>query len=366
MNSSAPGARLALERLTKTYPGEGLPAVAGVDLQIEAGEFVTLLGPSGSGKTTTLNMIAGFVPVTSGRVMIDDRDVARLPPHRRDLGYVFQSYALFPHMSVADNIAYPLRRRRTPRAAVAQRVDEVASLVELGALLHRRPSELSGGQQQRVALARALAARPRVLLLDEPLAALDRQLRESLQDELRRLHRELGTTILLVTHDQQEAFHLSDRIAVFHQGRLDQTGTPASLYRSPETLFVARFFGESSTLPGRIVSRGRLAVGDLVVPVTDELPVGSSAVVVVRPEAVSVGVDGARADHHVTEATVVDVVFRGASIRISLDLGAGVPLTATIPDNASVPRPGDRVSVGWNPTRAPLIAEQEPRKESRP
>ena len=223
------GASIRVESLTKTFREGIAPAVDAIDLDICSGEFMTLLGPSGSGKTTTLNMVAGFEEVTSGRILLDGDDIARLPPYRRNLGMVFQNYALFPHMTAAENIAFPLRQRKVSKAEIARRVDETLELVQLGGHGDRLPSQLSGGQQQRVALARAVVFSPRALLLDEPLGALDKKLRETLQLQIARLHSELGITFVFVTHDQEEALALSDRIAVFRDGRIEQVGTPFEL-----------------------------------------------------------------------------------------------------------------------------------------
>lgn len=252
--SSRTGAAVRLHGLTKRYAGRA--AVDEVSLDIEVGEFMTFLGPSGSGKTTTLNMIAGFTRATEGSITVDDTNVADLPPHRRDLGMVFQHYALFPHMSVAKNVAFPLEQRKVSKPEIARRVTEALRMVQLDSMADRLPSGLSGGQQQRVALARAVVFNPRVLLMDEPLGALDKKLREQLQTEISRMHRELGITFVFVTHDQEEALALSDRIAVFNDGRIEQVGTPEELYERPATLFVAQFLGESNVFPGRCTTPG--------------------------------------------------------------------------------------------------------------
>lgn len=244
------GAAIALESICKSYGAT--PAVDEVTLTIEPGEFITFLGPSGSGKTTTLNLIAGFVEATAGRLLIDGIDISRTPPHRRDIGMVFQNYALFPHMTVGENVAYPLRQRRIPKQVAATQIQEALDMVKLGGFARRFPSELSGGQQQRVALARALVYRPRALLMDEPLGALDRKLREWLQAEIKRIHRDVGTTFVYVTHDQEEALSLSDRVAIFNGGRIEQLGTAEDLYERPATLFVGKFVGESTVFHGPV------------------------------------------------------------------------------------------------------------------
>jgi putative spermidine/putrescine transport system ATP-binding protein len=253
---------LRLDRVRKTY-GAGVVAVDRVSLDVPRGEFLTLLGPSGSGKTTLLMMVAGFVEPTEGEVLVDERPITRLPPERRNFGMVFQGYALFPHMTAAQNIAYPLEVRGLDRATVAGRVADALAMVRLQGLGDRRPRELSGGQQQRVAIARALVFRPDVLLLDEPLGALDRKLRAEVQLELKALHARLGTTFLYVTHDQEEALSMSDRVAIMDRGRVVQTGRPAELYERPRTRFVADFLGRSNVVEGVVV--GREGGGEAVV-----------------------------------------------------------------------------------------------------
>src|SRR3954469_4110087 len=255
---------IQLEELTKAF-GEHV-AVAGIDLDMPAGEFFSLLGPSGCGKTTTLRMIAGFEQPTSGRIMLDGADVALTPPHKRNVNTVFQSYALFPHLNVADNVAFGLRRAKRPRDEVRRRVAQALELVQLTGLERRKPSQLSGGQQQRVALARALVLNPAVLLLDEPLGALDAKLRKALQIELKALQQEVGITFVYVTHDQEEALTMSDRIAVMSDGRVEQVGPPPDLYEEPTTTFVADFLGVSNlmavTAHGESNRRCKVALGE--------------------------------------------------------------------------------------------------------
>src|SRR5687767_2754599 len=242
----------------KTYDGESL-VVKNLDLNIRAGEFVTLLGPSGSGKTTTLMMLAGFEIPTAGEIYVDEDPIASVPPYRRNIGMVFQNYALFPHMTVGENIAFPLQMRRMSRAEITRQTTAVLQLVGLPGYEGRYPRQLSGGQQQRVAVARALVFNPRVLLMDEPLGALDKQLREHLQLEIKALHDQLGVTIIYVTHDQEEALVMSDRIAVMNDGRIEQCGPPTELYDEPSTRFVATFIGESNFIDGRVISSDGLA-----------------------------------------------------------------------------------------------------------
>src|SRR5262252_3441305 len=279
----------------KTYDGVNR-VVEHLDLDIERGEFLTLLGPSGSGKTTTLMLLAGFEAPTEGEILLDGRAIGRLPPHKREIGMVFQHYALFPHMTVAENVAFPLTVRGLPKDEIASRVERALSMVQLAALAERRPAQLSGGQQQRVAVARALVFEPKLVLMDEPLGALDKQLREQMQLEIRRLHRELGVTMVYVTHDQSEALTMSDRIAVFRQGRIEQIGPPEAIYDEPANAFVARFIGENNRVVGTVVEVDgtRCAVrarGGAMLTGTcaDRLAPGDEALVSVRPEQIALG-----------------------------------------------------------------------------
>src|SRR5882757_6537265 len=248
------GAAIDLEQVSKAYGS--FKALDGVSLHIEPGEFMTLLGPSGSGKTTTLNVIAGFTDVTSGKLLVGEKSVVGVPAHKRNIGVVFQHYALFPHMSVGRNVAYPLTLRGVRQDERKARVARALDMVKMGDFAHRYPSELSGGQQQRVALARAIVFDPPLLLMDEPLGALDKKLREWLQLEIKRIHRELGTTFVYVTHDQEEALVLSDRSAVFNRGGIEQIGTGRELYDEPATLFVGKFVGDSTVLRGPSATSG--------------------------------------------------------------------------------------------------------------
>jgi len=253
---------IELAGVSKVYPGASEPAVDRLDLAIARGEFLSLLGPSGSGKTTCLMMLAGFEPVSAGTIRLNGEPIEALPAHRRNMGVVFQSYSLFPHMTVAGNVAFPLQMRGVPAAEIDLQVRAALQRVRLEAYAARRPNQLSGGQQQRVALARALVFEPSVVLMDEPLAALDKKLREEMQLEIRRLHRELGVTMVYVTHDQGEAMSLSDRVAVFHRGRIEQLGAPAELYDRPTGAFVAGFVGDNNAVIGRVA--GREAASSLV------------------------------------------------------------------------------------------------------
>ncbi|WP_415183198.1 ABC transporter ATP-binding protein [Phaeovulum sp.] len=327
---TAKGARLELRDLGKSYGG--LKVLADVNLSVTPGEFITFLGPSGSGKTTTLNLIAGFADPDDGGVMqLDGRDLGAVPAHKRDIGVVFQNYALFPHKTVRENIAFPLRQRRPrpDKATIDRRVNEVLKLVHLEAYGDRRPHQLSGGQQQRVALARAVVFEPKLLLLDEPLGALDKRLREALQMELRRIHRELGVTIIFVTHDQDEALTLSDRIVVFREGAVEQIGTPEQLYNNPGSEFVATFLGDSNifacTVRGGVVTASE--AGGRYAPLPGEAD--GAVKIMARPERIRVlpADPGTEIDNAVP-VTISDIVFAGASVRVEAEDATGATLIA--------------------------------------
>lgn len=351
------GSSIELRGVHKTYRGSHEAAVRGVDLTIEAGEFMTFLGGSGVGKTTTLNMIAGFETVSAGQILLDGADISRRPPYQRDLGMVFQNYALFPHLTVADNIAFPLKQRKIDKSRRATMVAEALELVDLSALGARLPHELSGGQQQRVALARAIVYSPSVLLLDEPLGALDRRLRESLQEEISRVHRELGITFVYVTHDQEEALGMSDRIAVFRDGAIEQVGTPDEVYRRPKSTFIATFLGDSNVFTGRLdggtlnIGWAQLEVGTSARPRNEGEPVS----LVVRPEAMTLG-SGPEGACNVLEAVVTNVRFQGSYRRISVEFADRS--TGLVREAATAPTPvnlGERVSVWWAPDAGVLV-----------
>lgn len=358
------GTEIRLEDVTKQY-GVAQPAVDAISLTIAPGEFMTLLGPSGSGKTTTLNLIAGFETMTSGAIALDGADVGSLPPHRRDLGMLFQSYALFPHMTVAQNVAYPLRERRMPRDVIARKVSAVLELVQLTGRDGDYPQQLSGGQQQRVALARAIVFDPKALLLDEPLGALDRNLRGALQTEIRRIHREVGSTFVFVTHDQEEAMNLSDRIALFNAGHIEQVGTPEQLYREPETLFTARFLGDSNVfeMEGGVSGpttgwEGRTWQVDPA-SVSQHRGVRARAAVIVRPEDVRLArtSDQVPVDASWAPARVTDVEYMGSYRTAMLAFGAGAVRGRARLDavEASV-APGDDVIAHWRTERQRIVA----------
>ncbi len=346
------GAGIQIEQLCKRYGG--FAAVDDLSLSIAPGEFITLLGPSGSGKTTTLNLLAGFLRPDSGRVSIGGQELDRVPAHKRDLGVVFQNYALFPHMTAAENVAFGLRQRRIPKDRREQLVAAAFETVRLAGMERRRPSELSGGQQQRVALARAIAFEPRVLLMDEPLGALDRALREGMQLEIRRIHRELGSTVVFVTHDQEEALALSDRIAVFDGGRVQQVGTSAELYDRPETLFVAQFIGESTILFGTVAQDigGQRSISFAGRPVRAPglAAVGSRGAVVIRPERLSLRPHDAaiEANENAVPVTVTDSVYLGASRKLAIELPDGLGgLVRETAGRLSPLHPGDSALLTW-------------------
>ena len=316
-------ARAVVELAGCSREYEGVRAVAGLDLVVYEGELLSLLGPSGCGKTTTLNLIAGFVLPTAGRVRIDGKDVTDRPAHQRGLGMVFQAYALFPHLSVFENVAFGLRERRTARAEIERRVRAALALVRLDTRAEHRPAQLSGGMQQRVALARALVYEPRVLLLDEPLAALDKKLREEMRSELREIQRAVGITTIFVTHDQAEALGLSDRIAVMHAGRIEQLGSPREIYERPATRFVAEFIGASTVLRGHAaaVDRVTLAGGEtLRVLGLSGLRAGDAIDLAIRPERIRLaGGPG----ENVMDGRVTGVVYQGVQTELTVEIGAG-------------------------------------------
>ncbi|SDV46737.1 ABC transporter ATP-binding protein [Chitinasiproducens palmae] len=348
------GAALRLQGISKFY-GDAA-AVRALDLDIAPGEFVTLLGASGSGKTTTLMMLAGFVEPSEGRILIGDQDVTTLPPAKRELGVVFQNYSLFPHLSVAQNLAFPLEMRGLGRHVIRERVQALLEMVQLPQMAQRYPREMSGGQQQRVALARALIFEPRALLLDEPLGALDKNLREHMQTEIKSLHASLGTTMVMVTHDQEEALTLSDRVAVMHDGAIAQIGTPATLYERPVNRWVAEFIGQSNLLDGSVESIDdaravvRLDSGArLVAPRAAGLAAGARASALLRPERLRLERKGQTTaiDATVLDGTVLDLVYLGHTVKYRVRLPDGQTLIAQIPNTGEPGRPqsGDLVTL---------------------
>ncbi len=337
--SDSPRPMVELRNVTKRFGS--FTAVTDIQLTIQAGEFLTFLGPSGCGKTTLLRMISGFETPTEGSVWLDAADVTHLPPYRRDVNQVFQSYALFPHLTVEENIGFGLRMKKVAKSELAERVREVVQLVALGGMEGRKPSQLSGGQRQRVALARAIVCRPKVLLLDEPLSALDAKLRQAMQVELKRLQKKLGITFVFVTHDQEEALTMSDRIAVVNKGRIEQLGDSADIYHSPQTTFVANFIGQANILEARVVAdegrftRLRLTPDvEVLVPSDSRLAGITDLLVSIRPEKIHLQKTKPAGDN-VFEAEVDEELFKGALDELSLRTTGGLALTAIVANESA-------------------------------
>ena len=345
---------MLVEGLTVRY-GSAV-ALDGLDLQIGSGEMFVLLGGSGSGKTTLLRVLGGFVQPAAGRVVLAGQDITRLPPHRRPVNTTFQSYALFPHMSVADNIGFGLRRQGVPRAEIAKRVAGLLDLVRLPEFGERRPDALSGGQRQRVALARALAPRPRLLLLDEPLSALDRNLREQTRQELLRVQAETGTTFVLVTHDQDEALAIATRIGLLHRGRLAQVGTPVEIYERPASRYVAEFMGAANILPARVVAQGPDAVlhVDGIGPVQAAGPASPGvAAVALRPERLRLGPGINSVTGMVERSAYMGNVIEHA---VRIPDGPAILVSQPLQDGLGTPLPpGSTVTVSWDPTACVML-----------
>ena len=341
---------LRIEGLSKQYGA--ISALHDVDLAVQKGELLTILGPSGCGKTTLLRLVAGFATPSRGRILVDDADLTPIAPNRRDIGMVFQNYALFPHLTVARNIAFGLEERGLSRARVRDRVVDLLALVRLSEVGNHLPAELSGGQQQRVALARAIAYSPKVLLMDEPLGALDLKLREIMQLEIRGIQRALGITALYVTHDQTEAMRISDRIAIMNVGRIEQLGTPTQIYAAPATRFVAEFVGRINLLPawlahvdgeGMVV---RLAIGELCLPKLNGMTEGMRVTLGIRPDEIKIG--PLTSEHSVsTRGTIVERAFLGSVIELRLRLADGSALLVEARPDAHVGEVGEEIVLGW-------------------
>jgi spermidine/putrescine transport system ATP-binding protein len=355
---------VVLNSVTKRF-GE-LTAVDAIDLEIEEGEFFTMLGPSGCGKTTTLRMIAGFEDVTDGLLTIDDADMMGIPPHKRPTNTVFQSYALFPHLNVKENVAFGLKRKGVDKGEIEKRVRQELERVGLAAEANRRPGQLSGGMQQRVALARALVNLPRVLLLDEPLGALDLKLRKGLQVELKKIQREVGITFVYVTHDQEEALTMSDRIAVMNRGQIEQIGGPEEVYDRPTTTFVAGFIGVSNLMPGVIRKSGKQGEVELdvgAVKVTTDVEgfsVGERCHTVVRPEKLAIGAGG-NGDPSV-EGLVESSLYLGTATQLIVKLADDVRMTVLVPnadesERQQLPGGGANVKLSWSPDHMHVVKE---------
>ncbi|KAA3451408.1 spermidine/putrescine ABC transporter [Mesorhizobium sp. SARCC-RB16n] len=355
------GAAIDLRSISKAYGS--FKALDGVSLHIKAGEFMTLLGPSGSGKTTTLNVVAGFTEASSGALEVGGKSVVGVPAHKRNIGVVFQHYALFPHMTVSRNVAYPLALRGVAGAERERRVRQALDMVKMADFGHRFPSELSGGQQQRVALARAIVFDPPLLLMDEPLGALDKKLREWLQLEIKRIHRELGTTFVYVTHDQEEALVLSDRIAVFNRGRIEQIGTGRELYDEPATLFVGKFIGDSTVLRGAAaISGGETAIeiAGQKVATAKRLANGGSPVMLLRPEKLTLARRGADGDgRNRLTGRIGEAIYLGSGSKYEVDLADGskaIVRSTLEADNFAI---GDEVEVLFAGADVKLLADDD-------
>lgn len=348
---------IRVTNLTRTYGS--FVALDHVDLTVRKGEFVTLLGPSGSGKSTLLNLISGMTRATEGKIEIDGRDATHVPTNQRGLGMVFQNYALMPHMTVFENIAFPLQVRRVSKAEIADRVHEVLKLIQLEHVADRKPKQLSGGQQQRISLARCIVYRPPIILMDEPLGALDKKLREDMQLEIKRLHADLGVTMIYVTHDQEEALAMSDRIVLMRNGKIEQQGDPEDLYFRPRTLFAADFLGSSNLIRGRIDESKRTletSVGSLPLPDhRPDAPTSGDAVMMVRPEALVIGAE--RADQSGIEVSVRDSIVLGGVLRHYLEARDGTQFVVQEPSTDRHARPGrgTHVRVSWDREAARLL-----------
>jgi len=343
------------ENVQKSYDGEIL-VIKDLNLNMERGEFLTMLGPSGSGKTTCLMMLAGFEPATHGEIYLDNQPINSVPPHKRGIGMVFQSYALFPHMTIGENLAFPLEVRKMGKSERDEKVKKALDMVQLGDFADRRPSQLSGGQQQRVAVARALVFDPEVVLMDEPLGALDKNLREQMQYEIKHIHERLGVTVLYVTHDQSEALTMSNRVAVFDDGIVQQLAPPAVLYEEPENAFVADFIGDNNCLLGSVVSED---ADSCIVKTSDGSEVrgnkiniagvGSRSTLSIRPERVIVNPEDSQVSN-IFEAKVVELIYLGDHIRTRMEVCGSKDFIVKIPNStyhASL-KEGDNVKIGWN------------------
>ena len=360
-STTGPDARhaIALEGVSMSFGSA--QALRPTDLAVRKGEFLTLLGPSGSGKSTLLNLIAGAIAPTSGRILLDDRDITFTPPRERGVGMVFQNYALMPHMTVFENVAYPLRVRREPAEQISRKVHQALERVGLKGFESRKPRQLSGGQQQRVGIARCIVYSPAIILMDEPLGALDKNLREQMQDEIKRLHTDLGTTFIYVTHDQEEALNMSDRICLMSVGEIAQLGTPDELYFAPRSRFVAEFIGESNVIEGRLAAAGRIATagGREFVVAEHDIATGSEVALMVRPERVKrLGHDEpAPAGANLVEGLVAGTSFVGGTTRIRVSAADGLSLiTKTISDHVSRRvATGTPVRLAWLPADSVLL-----------
>ncbi len=351
---------VVFDHVQKSYDGETL-VVKDLNLSIGKGEFLTMLGPSGSGKTTCLMMLAGFETATHGEIRLGGRNINMVPPHKRGIGMVFQNYALFPHMSVAENLAFPLEVRGMGKSDREAKVMRALDMVQMGAFANRRPAQLSGGQQQRIALARALVFDPELVLMDEPLGALDKQLREHMQFEIKALHERLGITVVYVTHDQGEALTMSDRVAVFNDGRIQQLAPPDELYERPKNSFVAQFIGENNKLPGTVEEYSddkclvRLATGELI----DATPVnirkkGQETLVSIRPERIEFKPEMMPPGAHMISAEVLEVIYMGDIFRTRMRVAGSEDFVMKSRNTLGQTKlhPGETIKIGWHPQDA--------------
>jgi putative spermidine/putrescine transport system ATP-binding protein len=358
--SSPNDAFVAFEHVQKSYDGVSL-VVKDLNLSIGKGEFLTMLGPSGSGKTTCLMMLAGFETATHGRIMLDGTNINEVPPHKRGIGMVFQNYALFPHMTVGENLSFPLEVRGMGKSDREAKVKRALDMVQMYSFINRRPAQLSGGQQQRIALARALVFDPSLVLMDEPLGALDKQLREHMQFEIKHLHESLGITVVYVTHDQGEALTMSDRVAVFNDGRIQQLATPSDLYERPDNSFVAQFIGENNKLPGTIEELNgdkalvRLRTGELIDATAVNIKEkGQQTLVSIRPERVEFKPEMMPAGAHTVEAEVKQIIYMGDILRAVLKVAGSEDFVMKMRNTLGQTKltPGDKIKVGWHPQDA--------------
>jgi putative spermidine/putrescine transport system ATP-binding protein len=356
-NAAVTGAAVRFENVQKSYDGETL-VIEDLNLDIARGEFLTMLGPSGSGKTTTLMMLAGFEPATHGEIFLNDKPINNVPPHKRDIGMVFQNYALFPHMTVAENLAFPLSVRKLPRAEIDAKVERALAMVELPDFGNRRPAQLSGGQQQRVAVARALVFEPQLILMDEPLGALDKQLREQMQYEIKHIHDNLGVTVVYVTHDQSEALTMADRIAVFNEGRIQQLSTPDDLYEKPANSFVAQFIGENNRLNGKItdIQGGECRVeldggGSVLAQPVNVSGEGAQVTLSIRPERVVLAADANGDTPNLLPGRIEELIYLGDHIRVRMTVAGNDGFIVKLRNDGGrrPPQVGAEVKVGWQP-----------------
>ncbi len=353
---------IAFEGVRKSYDGQSY-VVRGLDLDVGRGEFLTLLGPSGSGKTTTLMMLAGFETPTHGTITLGGSRIDSVPPHRRNIGVVFQNYALFPHMTVGENVAFPLKMRRLAKAEVTARVRRALDMVRMASFEQRRPNQLSGGQQQRIALARALVFEPQLVLMDEPLGALDKQLREHMQLEIKHLHARLGVNVVYVTHDQGEALTMSDRVGVFNDGTLQQVATPAALYEAPANPFVASFIGENNAIAGEVVELGngncsvRTPDGSVISALAGNgLKPGAKTTLALRPERITLSPSSDTPNHF--KAKVEELIYHGDHLRLRVSACgcADVRIKMTAGQGAAQLVPGSEATIGWAPNDCRALA----------